>query len=880
MTERPGPGTGVTDDEGRLLTGLSEDEAARRLASHGPNAVPHPEPPSVVGRVLAQLRDPMILLLCGALVVVLAIGDSSDAVIIGAVVVLNTTIGVVQEVRAEHAIAALDRLAAPRANVLRDGRVRQVEASEVVPGDVVRLEAGDVVPADLTLREAVEVQVDESAMTGESVPVARGVGEEVLAGTVLTRGRAFGEAVRTGAESGLGSIAALIAGTSRRPTPLQQRLSRLSRQLVVATSILCALVVVLGVVRGEPFVESVVLAVSLAVAAIPESLPAVVSVALALGAYRMARRSALVRWLPAVETLGSVTVLASDKTGTLTEGRMTTRVLWTPRGRWDVAPGSDDDPGGLRGPSDADPCLDRLLRDVVLCNDAVLLEGRRDEGVGDPLEVALLAAASVGGADVAELREEWTRIGEVPFSSERQWMSTSHRNSAGERLEIVKGAPEAVLALLDGDAGAAAGAVAAGRETAHRLAVDGYRVLAVADRSASGPGLELVGLVGITDPPRAGAQDVVAACRSAGIRVVLITGDHPATAASVAEAVGIEASPEQVALGEEVERGEHIDRVTEIDVYARTRPEQKVDIVTAWQARGDVVAMTGDGVNDAPALRRADIGVAMGNRGTEVARQAADLVLADDQLRTVVRAVEEGRRIFANIRAFLRYGLSGGLAEVLVIVVAPLLGLPPPLTPGQILWINMLTHGVPGVAFGAEPLDPALMQRPSPPPERSVLGLGLGRQVAWTAFVIAAVSLLAGVQVSDEGRLAVQTSVFFTLGIAQLGLALALRAPRHGLDLRHRGLEAAVLVSVAAQVLAVTWAPLRGLLSTEALSWSTQGTLVLVALLPGVVTVVVRRWVGRRSRNSGPTTLAGRDATRSNGIGGGDRPSREGRQDG
>jgi Ca2+-transporting ATPase len=301
-----------------------------------------------------------------------------------------------------------------------------------------------------------------------------------------------------------------------------------------------------------------------------------------------------------------------------------------------------------------------------------------------------------------------------------------------------------------------------------------------------------------------------------------------------------------VADGAAVERGEHVDRVAEISVYARTRPEQKVDIVSAWQARGDVVAMTGDGVNDAPALRSADIGVAMGDRGTEVARQAADLVLADDDLRTVVRAVAEGRRIYANIRAFLRYGLSGGLAEVLVILVAPLLGLPLPLTPAQILWINMLTHGIPGVAFGGEPLDPDLMRRPSPSPERSVLGQGLARQVAWTAGLIAAVSLGAGLVVEEDGTGAVRTAVFFSLGCAQLALALALRSPRDGVDLAHRGLEAAVLASLVGQVLAVTWAPLRALLGTEALSWSAQGALLAVALVPAAVTVGVRRMAARR----------------------------------
>ena len=817
--------------------GLTEEEAARRLDELGPNTVPHAPPPGVLKRVLVQLRDPMILLLCGALAVVVLIGDRSDSLIIAAVVVLNTTIGVVQELRAEHAIAALHRLAAPRARVVRDAQVREVDAAALVVGDVVRLDAGDVVPADLVLREAVAVEVDEAAMTGESVPVTRRLGEEVLAGTVVTRGRAVGEVARTGADSGLGRIAALIAGTEKRPTPLQRRLNRLSRELVVATTVLCVAVAVLSLVRGGGLVESVILAVSLAVAAIPESLPAVVSVALALGAHRMARHSALVRWLPAVETLGSVTVLASDKTGTLTEGRMTAQVLW--------AEGTTRRLGGP--PEDADPRWQRLLRDLVLCNDAVLPAEDTGPAVGDPLEVALLVAASQDGVTGADLRRRWTRVAETPFSSERQWMSTTDQDGAGARLEVVKGAPEAVWRLLaEGAPGLPEVDAYDGRAAAERLAANGFRVLAVADRDDPRSPYALAGLVGVADPPRPGARDVVTACADAGIRVILVTGDHPATARAVAGAVGIATADDGVVDGAAVERGEHVDRVAEIGVYARTRPEQKVDIVAAWQARGDVVAMTGDGVNDAPAQRRADIGVAMGDRGTEVARQAADLVLADDELRTVVRAVAEGRRIYANIRAFLRYGLSGGLAEVLVILVAPFLGLPLPLTPAQILWINMLTHGVPGVAFGGEPLDPVLMRRPSPSPERSVLGLGLARQVGWTAVLIAVVSLGPGLAVAGAGTASVQTAVFFTLGCAQLALALALRAPRDGADLAHRGLEAAVLASLAGQVLAVTWGPLRTVLGTDALPWSTQAALLAVAVVPAAVTVVVRRVAARR----------------------------------
>jgi P-type Ca2+ transporter type 2C len=800
--------------------------------------------------VLDQVRDPMILLLLGALVVTSTIGDYTDSVIIAAVVVLNTSIGVFQEVRAEQAIAALGRMAAPVAHVFRDGVLAQVPAAEVVPGDALRLEAGDVVPADANLLEAFALQVDESAMTGESVPVGMVAGGEVLAGTVLTKGRAVAEVTRTGADSGLGKIAALIAGAGLRPTPLQRRLRRLSHLLVVAVLSLAALVFVLGLLRGEAVVDMLVLAVSLSVAAIPESLPAVVSVSLALGAYRMAQRSAVVRWLPAVETLGSVTVLASDKTGTLTEGRMVVQRLWTPETESRVTGRGYGTAGSIEPASD-----DHLLRDLVLCNDAHLAGPEEGEWriVGDPMEAALLVAATKGGVDTAGLRRDWERVEEVPFDSEGQRMTTLDRSAAGDWLVVCKGAPEMVLDLVANDGPGRSERVEAARRVAHELAAQGFRVIAVADavhstRPAPGvleEGLTLVGLAAIADPARETAAQVVADCQAAGVRLVLITGDHPETARAVADGLGITEVAPEVALGESVERGDHVDRVEEIGVYARTKPEQKVGIVKAWQDRGHVVAMTGDGVNDAPALRSADIGVAMGRRGTEVARQAADLVLADDDLRTVVVAVAEGRRIFTNIRTFLRYALSGGFAEVAVILVAPFLGMPLPLNAAQILWINMLTHGLPGVAFGAEPMDPSVMQRPSMSPQKSVLGEGLGRQILGTGVVIGVVSLVAGLLAHAQGE-HVQTWVFLTLGLAQLGVALALRAPRGDSGWRGRGLEAAVAGAALLQVGGVLFEPLRELLGTEPVTGPVFLMLLGLSVVPGLVIGVERVIRGHR----------------------------------
>ncbi len=831
------------------LVGLTSLEAARLADVHGRNVAPRARPRSLLSRILGQLRDPMIGLLLGALGVVIALGDLSDGIIILAVIVLNTVIGVVQELRAATAIAALDRLSAPTATVLRDGALMDVDGADVVPGDVVRLEAGDVVPADGRLGEASGLQLDEAAMTGESVPVGREVGQDVQSGTVVVRGRALAVITRTGAESGLGRIAAALATTTNRATPLQQRLSRLSKQLVVLTLGLAALVFVLGVARGEDAAAMLILAVSLAVAAIPESLPAVVSVSLAMGAYRMAQQHALIRWLPAVETLGSVSVLASDKTGTLTEGRMLLQRLWTPDGSWTVSGHGYAAEGSITstdGADDLTPSLVPLLRDLVLCNDAKL-SGPVDGTwgiVGDPMEAALLIAALKHDPDVLSQAARWERVEEITFDSSTQRMTTVHHD-AGEWWTVCKGAPEVVLDLVEPGPG-----VAGARRTAQDLAAAGFRVLAFADASSSTrparagleEGLVLRGLAGISDPASPYAADVVKACREAGIRTILITGDHPATARTIADQIGLWEPGVELVEGHVVAEGGHVDRVEKIGVYARTRPEQKVDIVAAWQARGAVVAMTGDGVNDAPALRQADIGVAMGGRGTEVARQAADLVLADDDLRTVISAVGEGRRIYANIRMFLRYGLAGGFAEILVILVAPFVGMAMPLSPGQILWINMITHGVPGVAFGGEPLDPRDMARPSPSPERSVLSRALLGQILLAGSLIAATSLVAGL-LAPTG--AVQTWVFLALGLAQLGVGLAIRAPRQGLALRARSLEAAFVLAGSLQVAAVTWSPLQDLLGTSAVSWSDAGLILVLASLPGLLVAAVR-WTGAR----------------------------------
>lgn len=828
--------THTSADASRLARpgGLTEDEAARRLGEYGPNEMGRQRRIPLWSRVAAQLRDPLILVLLAAVVLTVATADHPDAIVIALVIVVNTTVGVIQEVRADNAVAALSAMTAPTARVLRAGAERGVPSAAVVPGDVLLLGEGDIVPADADLTQASALLVDESALTGESVPVDKDVDAadpdtaRLRAGTVVVRGRGVATVTATGVHSALGRIAAALQ-PRQQLTPLQRRLAGLGRVLALVTVLLCLVVFALGLARGQSLEIMAVTAISLAVAAVPESLPAVVTLGLALGARRMAARHAVVRRLPAVETLGSVTMLATDKTGTLTEGRMVVERVWTAKGTATLTGTGYEPVGEVLADGPTARAVQELLTAAALCNDASLRppgpqDGDRWTALGDPTEAALLAAAAKAGRDRDELTRTRPRVGEAPFDSVRKRMTTWHRTPSG-RIEIcLKGAPEAVLdgAVLDDSPQTLERA----RRAADALSTEGYRVLAVASVVRDGlpagyedaeTGLRLLGLAAISDPPKAAAADTIAACRRAGITPVLITGDHPATARAIAARVGV-LGPDGdgvVVTGRELADGQVADP-TRVRVFARTTPQQKLDIVEAWRARGAVTAMTGDGVNDGPALRQADIGVAMGRRGTEVARQAADLVLADDELSTVVSAVQEGRRVYDNIRRFLLYALAGGAAEILVMLLGPLLGFALPLRAGQILWINLLTHGLTGVAMGAEPVSANAMRRPPRPPGQHVLGAGLWQRVLRLGTLVTAASLAAGLWVRHAGQ-PWQTTLFLALLAAQLGVVLGLRERLFTRE--NPFLPAAVLASVGLGAAALYVPFLQTVLHTSPPSW-------------------------------------------------------------
>ena len=973
---------------GTSAAGLSHAEVQRRQARHGPNVLDEAPPRSPLTLFLAQFADFMILVLLAAAVVSGLVGDLTDTLVIVAIVLLNAGLGFAQEWRAAKAMQALKAMAAPSATVLREGAAATVPAAELVPGDAVLLEAGRIVPADLRLVEAASLRIDEAALTGESVPVDKStealesadvpVGDRrniAHKGTQVTYGRGLGVVVATGMRTEFWRIARLLESAHAVDTPLQKRLAVFGRRLALVVIAICIVVFATGLLRGEPALPMLLTALSLAVAAIPEALPAVVSISLALGARRLMARHALIRRLAAVEALGSVTVICSDKTGTLTANQMRVEHYWVD-GAWAETPpagiaaavtrlaaggggGASDlnaaaQDGGASAVGEAWPTL---LAALAVSHDASV--GADGELVGDPTETAMLAAARAAGLEHAAALAALPRVDEVPFDSVRKCMTTVHRLGDGSLLSMTKGAAEVLLGnsvsmLRDGET------LPLDAETlsdaAERMAADGLRVLAVGarrwaqcpdtrDAAAVESGLVFVGLLGLMDPPREAAAPAIADCRRAGIVPVMITGDHPVTARAIASRLGLgrdgaavaddelmtgrelaaltaamaaassaipassaapamptvpvaptaAASPALQAAGPAATPAggssggaaaaaatdEAVDpalaaRIAKVRVFARVAPEQKLDIVRALQSRGEVVAMTGDGVNDAPALRRADIGVAMGITGTDVAREASSMVLLDDDFATVVRAVSEGRRIYDNLRRFIRYVLTTNSGEIWTIFLAPFLGLPVPLLPIQILWINLVTDGLPGLALAAEPAERDVMRRPPRSPRESLFAQGLGAHALLVGMLMAAIALGlqafylgSGTAAADAAAAATvaagataagsgggtgapywQTMVFTALCFMQLGHVLAIRSERQSLFaqglLSNRPLALAVALTVALQMLVLYTTAGNDWFGTVPLAAVDLAVCVAAALVILVV-VEAEKWARRHA---------------------------------
>ncbi|MHB9057982.1 MAG: cation-translocating P-type ATPase [Bacillota bacterium] len=769
-----------------LKRGLSTREAERRLDEVGPNALEEADAISPWAIFLGQFKDFMVIVLLGATVVSFLLGETTDGITIIAIVIMNAILGFVQEYRAERSMAALRELTAPAARVVRDGEETQVSADELVPGDLVLVEAGDRVPADLRLTESSTLAADEAGLTGESHPVRKNP-HPVLAhqpslaerscmlfmGSIITRGRGHGVVTKTGMATEMGMIAGMIQGAGVEETPLQRRLEQLGKYIVAACLFICAVVVAVGILHGESAYQMFLAGVSLAVAAIPEGLPAIVTISLAIGVQRMSRRRAIVRKLPAVETLGCATVICSDKTGTLTENQMTVRRMAVDgrsvyvSGNGYSTKGTFVDTARRRLDARREGALRLALSIGAACSDARLVQG----GIkGDPTEGALIVAAAKAGIKTEDLERDWPRVAEVPFESERRRMTTFHRTDDG-LLVLCKGAADTVIDLCSrvvGDEGErliyAADRLEAMR-TNEELAGDALRVLGLAYRriTADDPRVAAVlegraefedlvtferemvfaGLVGMIDPPRKEVYGAIQTCRRAGIRTVMITGDHPATARAIAQEIKIleegEVPRGAVLSGRDLDRmsDRELARAAQVArVYARVSPHHKLRIVKALKQKGQVVAMTGDGVNDAPAVKEADIGVAMGQTGTDVTKEASAMVLADDNFATIVAAVEEGRAIYDNIRKFIRYLLSCNVGEILTMFLAAVSGLPLPLLPIQILMVNLVTDGLPAMALGVEPGEPDVADRPPRPPQESVFAQRLAIKITLRGVII------------------------------------------------------------------------------------------------------------------------------------------------
>ncbi len=838
--------------------GLNQRECQRRLEQYGKNELRPAKRRGLPARFFSQFQDLMVLILLAAAAVSFAVswvrgdGEYVDSLIILAIVVCNAVIGTVQEVRADRAIQALKKLSSPHAWVIREGRRQRVESSQLVPGDLVVLQAGDLVPADLRLLKSAELKIEESALTGESVPAEKDAGARcpqnaplgerknmAFASTGVASGAGVGVVAATGMDTAMGRIAHMLEHEQSPQTPLQQRLKRMGKVMGVGVVLICAVIFLLGLFQQRPPLEMFMIAISLGVAAIPEGLTAVVTIVLAMGIKRMAQKRAIVRHLPAVETLGSTQVICSDKTGTLTQNKMTVVAFSSARGeeRMDS------------------PAAQFALELATLCSDAQKVG---EKFTGDPTETAFLRACKRGKG---ELEGCYPRVGEIPFTSARKRMTTAHRLPEGGFRLIAKGAPDVLIArctqlLQGGEIRPLTGAMKAKLLSDNsRLAERALRVLAVAYRDVSAlpsddreseSRLIFCGLIAMEDPPRPGVKEAVAQCKRAGILPVMITGDHAATALAIGQRLGIAESPSQVMTGPELDRlddGALSKKVFQYRIFARVSPEHKVKLVRAFQQRGMVVAMTGDGVNDAPALKAADIGCAMGKNGTEVAQSAADMVLTDDDFSTIVAAVREGRGIYQNIRKTVHFLLSCNVGEILVVFVAFLLRAPTPLLAIQLLWVNLVTDSFPALALGADPIQGDVMEQPPHKREEGVFSGGVGFAVAVEGCLVGALALLAytiGRAFFDYDPAAPaigRTMAFCVLSLSQLVHSFNMRSEHSVLKLgllSNRKLVAACGLCAFLMISVVLFPPLSTLFQTTALTafqWLIVAALSLCPLL-------------------------------------------------
>ena len=867
-----------------LKVGLSSSEVKQRLEKIGPNQLKEGKKRTVWHMLIDQFKDVLIIILLASAVISVLLGEVTDAIVIGIIVILNAILSVLQEYRAEKSLDALKKMTVPETLVMRDGKQKKIKSTQLVPGDLVLLESGDRIPADLRLVEVTDLSIQEAILTGESEPAEK-TNREIVSkeeiplgdrlniaymGTTVIAGRGRGIVVATGMDTEMGQIASMLQEQKKELTPLQKKLNQVGKNLGIIILFVIAIVVLLGCLRGIPFFDMFLTGISLAVAAVPEGLPAVVTIVLALGVQQMIKKNAIIRRLPAVETLGATTVICSDKTGTLTQNQMTVQKLVLVDREIEVEGVGYQPFGQFRQnnqyiqPSD-DQAISLLLKAATLCNNSYLKQNEENnqwEIIGDPTEGALVVVAAKAGYQKEGLENKYPRLRELPFDSERKRMSTVHRTPEGNEILFVKGAPDQIIERCSSFRSnskekawsqSLKGKIA---EQNKKLASEALRVLAVAYREINSQEKEYIkenkklniekteseltflGLVAMIDPPRKEAKEAVKTCRKAGIRPIMITGDYSLTAQAIADQIGIYQLGDRIITGSELEKmpQEELEKVVmKTTIFARVSPRHKMRIVHALQKNNQVVAMTGDGVNDAPALKESDIGVAMGITGTDVSKEAADMILTDDNFSSIVSAVQEGRKIYQNIQKFIRYLLSCNLGEILTIFVAILIGLPRPLLPIQILWVNLVTDGLPALALGLDPAEKDVMIQPPRNPKEGIFSGKMGFNIFSQGIFIGIITLIAFYYGYSQYSLVVgETMAFGTLSFTQLWQSLNSRSDKFSIFrlgiFSNRYLVLAILGSGILQLMVMLVPFLQSVFQVTALTFSQWLVVILISL--------------------------------------------------